>query len=90
MTFTVDKMYRLPDAGALKAFVDISIDDVLIIKGLRVVEGKRGLFVTLPQELGKNSKWYDVVVCKSAQVYEDIVSAVLEHYKHSGERGVNL
>ena len=51
--FKVEKMFRLPDAGALKAFVDVSVNDALVIKGIRVVDGKKGLFVSMPKEQGR-------------------------------------
>jgi DNA-binding cell septation regulator SpoVG len=81
MKFVVEKCYRLPDAGSLKAFVDVCVDDCLVIKGVRVLKGKKGHFVSMPQEQGKDNKWFDVVVCKSASVYEDFSAAVLEHYQ---------
>jgi DNA-binding cell septation regulator SpoVG len=81
LTFTVEKMFRLPDAGSLCAFADISVNDALVIRGVRVLKGKKGLFVSLPQEQGKDSKWYDQVVCKSADVFDSLSTAVLERYK---------
>lgn len=84
MVVKVDKMYRLPDAGSLKAFADVSLDDMLVIKGVRVVEGKKGLFVGLPREQGKDNKWYDQVVCKTVTMFEHLTAVVIEHYK-SGE-----
>ena len=81
VTFSIEKMYRLPDAGHLKAFADIGVNDVLVIKGVRVLDGKKGLFVSIPQEQGKDNRWYDQVVCKSAGIYEDLAEKVIEHYK---------
>ena len=83
LNFCVEKMYRLADTGALKAFADISINDVIVIKGLRVVDGKKGMFVSMPQEQGKDNRWYDQVVCKSASLYEEISDKVIEHYKNA-------
>ena len=79
VTFKVEKMYRLPDAGSLKAFADVSVNDVLTIRGIRVLEGKKGMFVSMPQEQGKDNRWYDQVVCRSAEVYESLSQTVLEH-----------
>jgi stage V sporulation protein G len=53
------KIHRINGSNRIKAFVDISINDVLLIKSLRVVEGKNGLFVSMPVEQGKNEKWYE-------------------------------
>jgi len=38
--------------------VDIRHRDY-IVKGLRVVEGSKGLFLSMPQEKAKDGKWYD-------------------------------
>lgn len=78
--FKVDKMFCLPDSGPLKAFADISINDSIVIRGVRVMEGKKGLFITMPREQGKDSKWYDQVVCKSAAVFDACTQEVLDHY----------
>jgi stage V sporulation protein G len=79
--FKVEKMFKLPDAGGLKAFCDISIADGIIIRGVRVLEGKKGLFVSMPQEQGKDNKWYDQIVFKDVDLFEDVQKTVLKHYK---------
>jgi stage V sporulation protein G len=79
--FKVEKMYRLPDAGNLKAFADVSVNDALVIKGVRVIEGKKGVFVSMPQEQGKDNRWYDQVVCKSTEIFEGLTDAVIGHYQ---------
>ena len=80
MQFTVEKMYCLPDAGNLRAFADVCIDEQIVIRRVRVFNGKHGLFVSLSQEQGKDNKWYDQVVCKQAPTYERLSKVVIEHY----------
>jgi stage V sporulation protein G len=81
LMFKVEKMYRFPDAGSLKAFVDVSINDALVIRGVRIVEGKKGCFISMPSEQGKDSKWYDQVVFKSAAIFDELTSVVLGEYQ---------
>ena len=81
IVFNVEKMYRLPDAGGLKAFMDVSVNDALLIRGVRLLEGKKGFFVSMPQEQGKDNRWYDQVVCRTASVYEDFSTTVVNHYQ---------
>ena len=81
ITFKVEKMFRLPDAGSLKAFCDISVNDALVIRGVRVLEGKKGLFVSMPKEQGKDNKFYDQVLCATAEVFENLSNVVIEHYR---------
>ena len=64
------KIYRLASEGRIKAFADIGINDALLIKGIRVVQGKKCLFVSMPVEQGKNERWYERVRCLSQDIRE--------------------
>lgn len=44
-----------------KAFVDLALDDTLVIKGLTLVEGKKGLFLSFPSKKGKDGNYYNSV-----------------------------
>jgi stage V sporulation protein G len=75
------KIHRLPE-GKVKAFADITINDALIIKGIRVVDGKEGLFVSMPSEKSnKDDKWYERVRCVNKEVKGLIQDTVLEAYQ---------
>ena len=74
------KVHRVDGNNRIKAFVDISINDALLIKGLRVVEGKNGLFVSMPVEQGKNEKWYERVRCLNDDIRSLVSQKVLEAY----------
>ena len=76
----VSKVYKLDGSGATKAFCDLSVLDTFIIKGLRVVDGKEGLFVSMPREQGRDGKWYNTVIPRSKEVKEEIEKLVLEAY----------
>ena len=75
------KIHRLPQAESrIKAFVDLGVNDAILIKGLRVVQGKNGLFVSMPTEQGKNERWYERVRCMNQNVRSLIAHKVLEAY----------
>lgn len=76
----VTRIHKLDGTGPTKAFCDISILDSLVINGLRVVEGKDGLFVSLPREEGKDGKWYNTVIPLKREVKDEIEKIVLEAY----------
>ena len=77
----VIKIHRLSNEGHLKAFVDIAINDALLIKGIRVVQGKKGLFVSMPVEQGKNERWYERVRCLNQDIRTLISQKVLEAFE---------
>ena len=41
---------RLIQNGNLKAVASVSLDGMFVIKGLKVMDSKKGLFVSMPQE----------------------------------------
>ena len=77
------KVHRIEGENRIKAFVDVSINDALLIKGIRIVEGNKGLFVSMPVEQGRNEKWYERVRCLNKSIRDEIANAVLTAY--SGE-----
>ena len=81
LCFKIERIHKLPDNGAMKAFVDLSINDVLVLKGLRVLQGQKGLFVSMPQEQGKDKRWYDSIRCLDPQVRDEIYEKVLTAYR---------
>ena len=86
LNFKVSRIHRLPNGGSMKAFADVNINDSIVIRGLRVVEGKNGLFVSMPQEQGKDKKWYDTIRCLTNEVRHQISSDVLQAYEEEGKR----
>jgi stage V sporulation protein G len=76
----VIKIHRLAEDSRVKAFVDLSINDLLLIKGVRIVHGKKGLFVSMPVEQGKNERWYERVRCLNQDIRSLISQKVLEAF----------
>ena len=76
----VSRLHKLDGSGSTKAFCDLSVCDSFVIKGLRVVEGEKGLFVSMPREEGKDGKWYNTVRPMSREVKDEIEKLVLEAY----------
>lgn len=44
-----------------KAFVELKLDNVLIVKGLSLVDGKKGLFLSYPASKGKDNNYYNSI-----------------------------
>ena len=79
MEMEVARIYKTSNGSALKAFVDIVIGQ-LLVKGVRIIEGKEGLFVTMPQVSGKDGKFYPTVMCLDDTLKEKLEKVVLEAY----------
>ncbi|MCA9394883.1 MAG: SpoVG family protein [Candidatus Omnitrophica bacterium] len=79
----VYKLYAIEGDKPLKAFADVAINDAVLIKGIKVIEGREGLFMSMPQDQGKDKKWYESVRCLSNEVRQQIADVVLTAYKSS-------
>ena len=79
-TVKVERVRVLTKESNVKAFCDIIIGGSFVVKGLRVVKGKKGLFVGLPREKGKEDKYYDIFYPVSKEAREELETAVIEAY----------
>ena len=61
------------------AFFDIQTQDGIIIKGFRVVDGTRGLFISSPDERGKDGKFYENVILPR-EMKENLKEMALNEY----------
>ena len=76
----VIKIHRLAQNSRIKAFIDLGINDALLIKGIRIIQGKKGLFVSMPVEQGKNERWYEQVRCLNEETRSLITQKILGAY----------
>jgi stage V sporulation protein G len=80
LNLKVVRLYRFDGDSKTKAFVDIAIGD-FIIKGLRVQEGKKGLFLAMPQEKSKDGKWYNSFYPVTEEARQNLTETVLAAYQ---------
>ena len=66
--------------GNLRAFASVNIDNAFAVTGLRVIEGEKGLFVSMPSR--KTDVGYeDVCFPVTAECREKLNNTVLEAYE---------
>lgn len=79
---SVSRIYKLDTDSKLKAFADVSFSGV-VIKGFSVVNGEKGLFVSMPRHQGRDGKWYNTVYPSTKELKQQLSEVVLEAYKGS-------
>lgn len=87
LTLSVQRLVKFDGEGSLKAYVDLTVANEIVIKGLRVVEGKHGLFVSMPRQQGKDAKWYDNVVLLTKETQKEVGRIVLDAYQQELKTG---
>lgn len=59
---TILRMNPYEGDSKTAAFFDIETSEGITIKGFTLVEGSKGLFVSMPSKRGKDDKYYDDVI----------------------------
>lgn len=89
MEITRVEIRPLEDEGALKAFASVIFDDVFVVHGVKVIEGRDGLFVAMPSRPVKDGDYVDVAHPINRDFHRDLERAVLDRYRQ-GRRDERL
>lgn len=73
---------------SLRALATVKVLDAVFLTGLRVIEGKNGLFVSMPSKKSSNGEYQDIFFPASKAMRDELQKAVLEAYAQ--EAGVPL
>ncbi len=85
MNITAVKIYPFDfgsSQSSLRAYADVVLDDLVLIKGFRVLAVKSGgLFIGLPSKIGKDGKYYEQVEFKTEEFQSMLRNCILKAYK---------
>lgn len=86
MKITEVRVFKLGNQeSTLKAFASITIDDAVCITGIRIIEGKIGLFMSMPQSKDNDGEYHDVAFPITKEAREEIRDAVLDAYEDAAK-----
>ena len=66
-----------------KAFIELCLDKTLVIKGLTLVEGSKGLFLSFPSSKGKNGKYYNSIYSLDKESTGQLKDACIKKYNEA-------
>ena len=79
------KIDRMVQKGNVKAIASVSLDGMFVIKGLKVMDSRKGLFVSMPQEVlsGKDGQkqYSNTFFPLTNSAKTQLETAVLDAYK---------
>ena len=78
---TITRFVLFDGEGSLRAFCDVAVEDLVLIKGVRIIEGRSGLFVSMPRQQSKDGTWYDSVVPLAKEMRMEISRVALETFE---------
>ena len=75
----------------LKAFVNITFDHCFAVRGMKVIEGPKGLFVSMPRRKRVDGSSQDIAHPINNEMRSKLEAAILEAYHKEVERtGVSV
>lgn len=63
-----------------KAFIDLCLDKTLVLKGMTLVEGSHGLFLSFPSTKKKNGKYYNSIYSMDKDFTGKLEDACIKKY----------
>lgn len=63
-----------------KAFIELVLDNTLVIKGMMLVEGSKGLFLSFPSSKGKDGKYYNSIYSMDKEFTGQLEEACIKKY----------
>lgn len=79
------KIDRMVNAGNIKAIASVTLDGQFVVKNLKVMDGRKGLFVSMPQESftgrGGEKKYSNLFFALTNAAKMDLQDAVLQAYQ---------
>ena len=81
MKITEVKVYPVEDGGRLKAYATLVFDDCFIVRDLKVIEGDKDLFVSMPSRRRKDGTFRDIVHPLNSQMRTDVEQFIICEYK---------
>ena len=70
--------------GKVLAFADVEINKGIMVRGFRVVNGRNGLFASVPQKpivVGGETRWMNQVLFSDTDRKERFLAEILEAYQ---------
>jgi len=80
----------LRDEEKLKAFVNVTFDDVFVVRGLKVIKGANGFFISMPSRKMPDGSFRDIAHPITNEFRQFIEKVILEKYQNMIEAGVTV
>ena len=70
----------------LKGFANITFDRSFVVRGMKIIEGNTGLFVSMPSRKRPNGSYQDIAHPINQDMRESIEGQVLKEYEQEIKR----
>lgn len=74
---------KLANEEKLKGFANITFDDVFVVRGIKIINGSEGLFISMPSRKLNNGEYRDIVHPIQNDFRIELEKAILDEYEKS-------
>lgn len=78
-----DIRIRLVDDAKLKAVASITIDECFVVHDIKVIDGEKGLFISMPSKKTPDGKHKDIVHPIKTETRRELEEQIIEAYKNA-------
>ncbi|MBQ8002630.1 MAG: septation regulator SpoVG [Clostridia bacterium] len=83
MEITDIRVRKIASDGKMKAIVSVTLDNMLVIHDIKVIEGVEKMFVAMPSRKNAEGEYKDIVHPITSQLRETLQSAILAKYEEA-------
>lgn len=83
MEITDIRIRKIDKDGKMKAIVSVTFDDVFVVHDIKVIEGKKGLFIAMPSRKVTDSEFKDVAHPINPDMRTLLQDTILDKYQET-------
>lgn len=80
MEITEVKIFPVENGGRLKAYATLVFDDCFIVRDLKVIQGDKALFVSMPSRRRKDGSFRDIVHPLNSETRSKVEESIIKEY----------
>ena len=81
MNITDTRVRVLKRDSRLRAVASVTIDNVMVIHDIKVIEGDKGWFIAMPSRQTADGEYRDIVHPLNTETRQELQETILEAYK---------
>ena len=86
MEITDINLFRV-DGQKLKAYVAVVFDNVFIVRDLKIISGKNGLFVAMPNKKTRKGVYRDIAHLLNQEMRDSIEQKIIQKFLDGSSQG---
>ncbi len=90
MEITDIKVRKMTSEGKMKAIVSVTLDNMLVIHDIKVIEGQEKMFVAMPSRKNAEGEYKDIVHPINSEMRDTLQEAILAKYAQALREQANM